>query len=355
MNSPEVKKWVSEIDWSKVPKYNVTTGECVSSPEATRDGRCWWTCGGCTRETDITVCPDKYTWGLSYDDGPSPYTPLLLDYLEEKKIKSTFFLVGSRVVSRPEMVVSEYMLGHQLSIHTWSHPPLTKLTNEQVVAELGWTKKAIKDVVGVTPNTFRPPYGDLDDRVRAIAAQMGLTPVMWTVHQGATFDTDDWRIIGGTATGPSSLSKFQRILDEWVPKLNTGFIVLEHDIYSQTVDLAVGYFLPMAIASGKYKMKSIIDCLGLSNDEAYIETSSNRTNTLILSATGTGSVFQASVGPAATTIPTSTSSEATKATSEPPKASGPEHGKDNNGSGASAPVTSLYLALGAIVAGVAFF
>ena len=34
------------------------------------------------RSTDITVCPDKLDWGLSYDDGPSPYTPLLLDYRE---------------------------------------------------------------------------------------------------------------------------------------------------------------------------------------------------------------------------------------------------------------------------------
>jgi peptidoglycan/xylan/chitin deacetylase (PgdA/CDA1 family) len=145
------------------------------------------------RATDITVCPDQYTWGLSYDDGPSPYTPLLLDYLDEVNITSTFFLVGSRVLSRPEMVQTEYMKGHQLSVHTWSHPYLTKLTNEEIVAELGWTKQVIKDVVGVTPNTFRPPYGDIDDRVRAIAAQMGLTPVIWSsvTANGTTtnFDT----------------------------------------------------------------------------------------------------------------------------------------------------------------------
>jgi peptidoglycan/xylan/chitin deacetylase (PgdA/CDA1 family) len=91
------------------------------------------------------------------------------------------------------MVQSEYMAGHQLSVHTWSHPYLTKLTNEQIVAELGWTKKVIHDVTGVTPNTFRPPYGDIDDRVRAIAAQMGLTPIIWSAitANGTTtnFDT----------------------------------------------------------------------------------------------------------------------------------------------------------------------
>lgn len=91
------------------------------------------------------------------------------------------------------MVQTEYMTGHQLAVHTWSHPSLTTLTNEQIVAELGWTKKVIKDVTGVTPNTWRPPYGDIDDRVRAIAAQMGLTPIIWTSvttgGQTVNFDT----------------------------------------------------------------------------------------------------------------------------------------------------------------------
>ncbi len=39
--------------------------------------------------------------------------------------------------------------------------PLTSLTTAQVVAELGWTRKAIKHVLGVTPTTMRPPYGDI--------------------------------------------------------------------------------------------------------------------------------------------------------------------------------------------------
>lgn len=295
VNSTEVQAWIKAIDWSAVPTYSQTTGECAGSPSAQTDGRCWWTCGGCTRETDISECPDKLTWGLSYDDGPSPYTPLLLDYLNEKDLTATFFVVGSRVVSRPEMIISEYMAGHQISIHTWAHPALTTLTNEQIVAELGWTKKAIYDVIGVTPNTFRPPYGDIDDRVRAIAAQMGLTPIMWTRSSGTTFDTTDWNIPGGLATGESALSKFETILETYVPKLDTGFIVLEHDLYQQTVDLAVGYFLPLAESRG-YKMESIIDCLGLPQAEAYIETSSNTTTTLITSDPAGSTFFQPVVG-----------------------------------------------------------
>lgn len=316
VNSTEVQQWLSELDLSSIPDYNVTTGACATSAAAVADkDRCWWTCGGCTRSTDITVCPDKLDWGLSYDDGPSPYTPLLLDYLNENDIKTTFFVVGSRVLSRPAMVVAEYMSGHQISVHTWSHPYLTTLTNEQIVAELGWTKKVIKDTIGVTPRTFRPPYGDIDDRVRAIAAQMGMTPIIWTTANGVIFDTDDWNIPGGTATGATSLARFETIL-ETAQNISTGFIVLEHDLYQQTVELAVGYVLPMAISAKTYALKSINQCLGWDNSEAYIETASNDTtidNPAASSGTsfpvtyntGVAAAVETSAGVSATTTGTS--------------------------------------------------
>ena len=309
-NSSLVKEWIAKINWDIVPNHSPTTGECDTSPEAAADtSRCWWTCTGCVRETDITECPDKLTWGLSFDDGPSEYTPTLLNYLNDNDLTTTWFVVGSRVVTDPATLVAEYLTGHQISIHTWSHPALTSLTNEEIVAELAWTAKAIKDTIGVTPNTFRPPYGDIDDRVRAIAAQMGLTPIMWTAYEGTTFDTTDWAIIGGKATGNSSLERFEQILDTYAPKLDTGFIVLEHDLYQQTVDLAYGYFLPLALKAG-FKLMSVIDCLGKSLSEAYIETSANMTTTLITSVP-TGTFFQASVGPQATTAVTTTAANAT--------------------------------------------
>lgn len=102
-------------------------------------------------------------WGLTYDDGPAPYTPNLVEYLDDQKLKATFFVVGSRVREHPAMLQAQYMGQHQIAVHTWSHAaPLTSLTNEQIVAELGWSKKIIKDTLGVTPNMMRPPYGDIE-------------------------------------------------------------------------------------------------------------------------------------------------------------------------------------------------
>lgn len=65
------------------------------------------------------------------------------------------------------------------------------LTTEQVVAELGYTRKVIKQVLGVTPTLMRAPYGDIDDRVRAISLAMGMVPVIWTTTPGGvSFDTN---------------------------------------------------------------------------------------------------------------------------------------------------------------------
>lgn len=286
-NTTQVQQWIQEVKNSgvSIPDLQVSQpGGCSANPTlVTNTSRCWWTCGGCTRSTDIVSCPDKFTWGLSYDDGPSPWTSSLLNYLNANNLNTTFFIVGSRAISRPDILQAEYMSGHQLSVHTWSHPYLTTLTTEQVIAELGWTKKAIKDITGVTPNTWRPPYGDVDDRVRAIAQAMGLTTIIWTLYNGQQFDTDDWHIDAGYPVD-QVIDNFETILDE-ASSMDTGFIVLEHDLWQQTVDVAVGYILPNALARKEFSLKSIIYCLHKPLEDAYIETNNNVTNPTSFGAT----------------------------------------------------------------------
>jgi len=279
-DSPQVQQWLTELDGWNIPDIRPTiNGSCIDDPEAsangTAAGNCWWTCGQCTRPDDLTVCPDKYTWGVSYDDGPSPYTSKILEFLNEEDIQATFFVVGSRVPGRSDILQAEYMSGHMISVHTWSHPSLTTLTNAEIVAELGWTRQIIKDAIGVTPNTMRPPYGDIDDRVRAISLAMGLRPILWTGYGTDNFDTDDWRIAGGDTNGTACLANFETILTE-AANIDTGFIVLEHDLYAQSVDLAVGYILPYALEHvPKFTLESISECWSLPSSEAYMETATS--------------------------------------------------------------------------------
>jgi peptidoglycan/xylan/chitin deacetylase (PgdA/CDA1 family) len=142
--------------------HTVDIGDSPANLATVNNGTGRWTCSGCTRPIDITTYPDKNTGGLTYDDGPSFYTPNLLSFLAEQSFHATFFTVGSRCLEFPGILQSEHLQGHQIVVHTWSHPSLTTLTNEEIIAELGWSRKIIEDVLGITPNMMRPPFGDIE-------------------------------------------------------------------------------------------------------------------------------------------------------------------------------------------------
>jgi hypothetical protein len=68
---------MQELEGVDIPDLSPTiNGSCAADPASAADAakRGWWTCGGHTRSTDIVSCPQKYTWGVSFDDGPSAYS-----------------------------------------------------------------------------------------------------------------------------------------------------------------------------------------------------------------------------------------------------------------------------------------
>ncbi|KZT40278.1 glycoside hydrolase/deacetylase [Sistotremastrum suecicum HHB10207 ss-3] len=301
-DTPQVAQWMQEIQGIDPAILAITPtvdGTCGGDPAAAADtSRCWWTCGGCTNATeDIVTCPDKLTWGLSFDDGPSPYTPKVLQFLENHQLTGTFFAVGSRIVERPQVLQATYMAGHHIAVHTWSHSvPLTALTNEQVVAELGWSRQAIFETLGVSPLYWRPPWGDIDNRVRAISLAMGMRPIIWTRNPAdlAQFDTNDWKVPGGIVTGQQSFQQFQSILTN-ATTLNTGFIVLQHDLFEQEVDLSTGYSIPAALAAN-FHLMDINRCQHNDPSAAYLETITNKSAIPTYPGAGSGSSNSSSSG-----------------------------------------------------------
>ena len=76
-DSPEVENWMEELNGFDIPSWSPTAdGTCVGDPAAAAEAseRGWWTCGRTTRDTDITACPKQMDWGVSFDDGPSPWS-----------------------------------------------------------------------------------------------------------------------------------------------------------------------------------------------------------------------------------------------------------------------------------------
>ncbi|KAG1223778.1 hypothetical protein G6F35_004447 [Rhizopus arrhizus] len=193
---------------------------------------CNWSWGGCVKPTDIVTCVDPKVWGTSFDDGPYEVTKDLLAYLKTINVKVTFFVVGKQVINNPEILRQAYDEGHEIGIHTWDHKELTTVSNEMVISELKWTELAIQDVLGVVPRLMRPPRGDIDDRVRYIAQQLGYVPAMWSV------DSQDWRITAGGQTEAMLLANVTQWAKE-APTLKQGGNSLMHDLNSVTVGAAI--------------------------------------------------------------------------------------------------------------------
>jgi peptidoglycan/xylan/chitin deacetylase (PgdA/CDA1 family) len=123
---------------------------------------------------------------LTFDDGPvEPYTTHILDILERRGVRATFFCIGLRVSAHPGHVARMRDRGHAIGNHTWSHPFLPDLSLAELAAQVRRTQQAVADASGgAAPTLFRPPYGSLTPDVLRGLAELGLTIALWDVGSG---------------------------------------------------------------------------------------------------------------------------------------------------------------------------
>lgn len=216
-----------------------TAGGTVQYDTAT-DPACWWTETKCTTPKipnippDIISCPEAQSYGYTFDDGPNCSHNAFYDFLRTNNQKATMFYIGSNVVDWPYEAQRGLADGHEICVHTWSHPYMTSLTNSQAFAELFYATQAIKDIVGITPKCWRPPYGDVDDRIRYIANALGLQNIVW---EEDTFDYD--YTINGI---PAVDQNYQNIIGNASTFTTTGPVVLSHELDSETMTLAEQFY-----------------------------------------------------------------------------------------------------------------
>lgn len=126
---------------------------------------------------------------LTFDAGASAKpTPELLSILRRNGVKATFFLTGKWVEQNPELVKQIVADGHVIGNHTYSHPDLRKLTDDEIREQLRRVEDMVHDATGVsTKPYFRPPFGGRDQRVLDVAASEGYQCVYWTVDSWDAF------------------------------------------------------------------------------------------------------------------------------------------------------------------------
>jgi peptidoglycan/xylan/chitin deacetylase (PgdA/CDA1 family) len=155
---------------------------------------------------------------LSFDAGPSQYTPRILQILRQYHAHATFMTLGkNHVLKHPDTVRLEAADGMEIGNHTWTHQILTDIKPAQAREELSRTQDAVKKITGHAPTLMRPPQGRTNEDVTKVCEQLGLSQVLWSVT------AKDYK------TKDSALIK-KRVLDQ----TRRDGVILLHDIYPGT-------------------------------------------------------------------------------------------------------------------------
>ncbi|HOK45854.1 MAG TPA: polysaccharide deacetylase family protein [Bryobacteraceae bacterium] len=125
---------------------------------------------------------------LTFDDGPSESTPLLLELLAREGVPATFFQCGVNVRRLPGIAREVARAGHEIGNHSDSHPRFYLRSPAFMEEEMARAQAAIEDAAGVRPALFRVPYGARWFGLRRAQQRLGLMGVMWTAM------ASDWRL-----------------------------------------------------------------------------------------------------------------------------------------------------------------
>jgi polysaccharide deacetylase family sporulation protein PdaB len=161
-----------------------------------------------------SVATDEKKIAISFDAAwGAEYTSKIMDILEERDIKTTFFLVGFWVDKYPERVREMAKRGHEVANHSTTHPEMSKLNREQIINEIITTQEKIEELAGNRAvRLLRPPFGDYNDLLIQTCNELDFYVIQWDV------DSLDWKEIG-----------VDHMYNRVTSKVGNGSIVLFHN------------------------------------------------------------------------------------------------------------------------------
>ncbi|MEV4347727.1 bifunctional polysaccharide deacetylase/glycosyltransferase family 2 protein [Actinoplanes sp. NPDC049596] len=195
-----------------------STSQTDEVPDAARGGGPVIQTDG-TTTTTVTVPDNKIV--LTFDDGPSPeYTPEILKVLDKYDVPGVFFQIGSEISRYPSITRQVKEAGHEIGIHTFTHPEMSTKSRWRRDVEMSETQFALSGAADISSVIFRPPYSStvaaLDNPTWSVMAEMGEKGYLTVVND---LDSKDWE--PGTTT--------QDIIDAVLPDDGAGAILLFHD------------------------------------------------------------------------------------------------------------------------------
>jgi peptidoglycan/xylan/chitin deacetylase (PgdA/CDA1 family) len=205
---------------------------------------------GCTFRASTTQVRHGPATGrriaLTFDDGPGPLTASFLKVLRQEHVPATFFVVGRNVAGRETVLQRALQDGHMLGNHSFTHVSLAA-ADDAARRQLTDTQAAITAATGFTPCLLRPPYGVSSKRLVALAGELSLRSVLWSVYPQDT-------------KRPGVATIRRRVLDGVRP----GSIILLHEAGGdrrQTLAALPGII--RALKARGYRFQTVTDLLGL--------------------------------------------------------------------------------------------
>jgi peptidoglycan/xylan/chitin deacetylase (PgdA/CDA1 family) len=167
-------------------------------------------------KTDRIIDPNKPMIAVTYDDGPSIYTPEILDVLKENNSVASFFVLGQSVYNNGDILNRMIVEGNQIGNHTYNHKNITTISDEELYKQVQGTDDLIYMTTGYTPTVMRPPYGSTNvETNKKITKPL----IHWSI------DTKDWEN-----------KNVEMIKNSILENVKDGDIILMHDIYDSTVE-----------------------------------------------------------------------------------------------------------------------
>ncbi len=123
---------------------------------------------------------------LTFDDGPSEWTPAILDLLAEHDAHATFFVLGCCVyVPTDDLVARMIEDGHELAVHGWNHSPVEDMSPQEIFDSLAATAERISANGDTILRWWRPPWQRSAPAAAEAAECLGLS------YCGVTLDGRD--------------------------------------------------------------------------------------------------------------------------------------------------------------------
>lgn len=178
---------------------------------------------------------------LTFDDGPSRLTGEVLDVLDKYNVKATFFVLGSNVEARPELVKRAYESGHFIASHGFTHKYSDIYSSsENVLNEYNRSVEAIRNAIGVSvynPHLFRFPGGSTGGAYNNVKQ----SAISLLKENGVTYT--NWNCLTGDSAGSTTIDEMWNELNQ-TAEGDDNLVILMHDAGDKNVTVE---FLPQLI------------------------------------------------------------------------------------------------------------